>query len=168
MNELLQAARTLYQRYSNPRAYNRNLQKSQAGSLSVPVGSPWSPPAAEASDPTAEAPKPGKRGKKKADAPEPAFHGDMSLAQSIQFMYDSIVSREVSYAVAEGDVGRVYEGIKVRHTFKHVALRTDSVDVPAHALHVRRIEPFEICDISSRNDHMARIRGVPRQQAVLF
>lgn len=35
------------------------------------------------------------------------------LARSVWFMYEALVSKEVAQAVAEGDVGRVYEGIKV-------------------------------------------------------
>ncbi|KIJ64811.1 hypothetical protein HYDPIDRAFT_111412 [Hydnomerulius pinastri MD-312] len=46
------------------------------------------------------------------DAPPVPFKGDRVLAQSIAFMRDALVSREMAYAVAEGDVGRVYEMIK--------------------------------------------------------
>jgi hypothetical protein len=41
------------------------------------------------------------------------FRGDRTLARSVAFMYEALVSKEVAQAVAEGDVGRVYEGIKV-------------------------------------------------------
>lgn len=41
------------------------------------------------------------------------FRGDRTLARSVSFMYEALVSKEVAQAVAEGDVGRVYEGIKV-------------------------------------------------------
>ena len=50
---------------------------------------------------------------KTAKEEEPPFGGDASLGRSIMFMYDNIISREVAYAVAEGDAGRAYEGIKV-------------------------------------------------------
>lgn len=39
--------------------------------------------------------------------------GDHVLASSITFMRDALMSREMSYAVAEGDMGRVYEILKV-------------------------------------------------------
>ena len=39
--------------------------------------------------------------------------GDRVLASSITFMRDALMSREMSYAVAEGDMGRVYEILKV-------------------------------------------------------
>lgn len=42
------------------------------------------------------------------------FQGDCMLARSAAFMYEALVSKEVAQAVAEGDVGRVYKGIKVR------------------------------------------------------
>jgi hypothetical protein len=41
------------------------------------------------------------------------FLGDQSLAQSCRFLYDATVSREVIYATAEGDIGRVWEAAKV-------------------------------------------------------
>jgi len=41
------------------------------------------------------------------------FDGDQTLARSALFMYEALVSKEIAQAVAEGDVGRVYEAIKV-------------------------------------------------------
>jgi hypothetical protein len=40
---------------------------------------------------------------------------DQILASSIAFMRDALVSREFSYAIADGDVGRAYEVLKVCH-----------------------------------------------------
>ena len=59
--------------------------------------------------------KPKKRGKKrKNEDTDPAtFRGDRVLAGSIAFICDGMNSREFTYAVAEGDVGRVYESMKV-------------------------------------------------------
>ena len=39
--------------------------------------------------------------------------GDRTLAKSIAFMRDTLWQREMAYATAEGDVGRVYEIMKV-------------------------------------------------------
>ncbi|TEB21750.1 hypothetical protein FA13DRAFT_1642380 [Coprinellus micaceus] len=39
--------------------------------------------------------------------------GDRVLANSITFMRDALLEREVNYAIAEGDVGRVYQIMKV-------------------------------------------------------
>ncbi|TFY63099.1 hypothetical protein EVJ58_g3444 [Rhodofomes roseus] len=41
------------------------------------------------------------------------FRGDRVLAQSIAFMRDAVILREFVYATCEGDVGRVYEALKV-------------------------------------------------------
>jgi hypothetical protein len=43
------------------------------------------------------------------------INGDYTLMRSALFMYEALVSKEVAQAVAEGDIGRVYEGIKVSH-----------------------------------------------------
>ena len=43
----------------------------------------------------------------------PLFQGDRSLAKSMIFMHETMVSREAAYAVAEGDIGRAYECVKV-------------------------------------------------------
>ena len=43
------------------------------------------------------------------------FKGDRVLANTINFTVDTIVVREFLYAVSEGDVGRVYEAMKVSH-----------------------------------------------------
>ena len=41
--------------------------------------------------------------------------GDYTLMRSALFMYEAFVSKEVVQAVAEGDIGRAYEGFKVSH-----------------------------------------------------
>ncbi len=43
----------------------------------------------------------------------PMFQGDRTLAQSILFMSDAIVLRDLSQAVSEGDIGRVWNNLKV-------------------------------------------------------
>jgi hypothetical protein len=60
----------------------------------------------------ASAPK--KKGRKAPEEPEEPFLGDRVLARSIVFMRDTLISREAAYAIAEGDVGRAYEVIKVQ------------------------------------------------------
>jgi hypothetical protein len=39
------------------------------------------------------------------------FQADCTLGRSVSFMREAIVSKEVAEAVAEGDIGMVYEGI---------------------------------------------------------
>ncbi|KAI0737820.1 hypothetical protein C8Q80DRAFT_1348203 [Daedaleopsis nitida] len=43
---------------------------------------------------------------------EPLFLGDRTLAQSILFMSDALVLRDISQAVREGDIGRVWNDMK--------------------------------------------------------
>ena len=50
---------------------------------------------------------------KDSDNEKPPFKGDRVLANSIALIRDAMISREMSYAIAEGDVGRVYEVMKV-------------------------------------------------------
>ena len=52
-----------------------------------------------------------KEGTKKRKDKE--FNGDRTLMRSALLMYEALVSKEVAQAVAEGDIGRVYEGVKV-------------------------------------------------------
>ncbi|CAL1715106.1 unnamed protein product [Somion occarium] len=61
---------------------------SAAWHRTVPLGSPWTPPTA-------------------------FDKSDRCLMQSIVFMRDALVSREFTYALAEGDIGRVYEALKI-------------------------------------------------------
>ncbi|KAI1783742.1 hypothetical protein LXA43DRAFT_902933 [Ganoderma leucocontextum] len=53
------------------------------------------------------------KAKQKTEQPPPPFLGDRVLANAINFMNDAIICREFLYAVAEGDVGRVYEAMKM-------------------------------------------------------
>ncbi|RDB30543.1 hypothetical protein Hypma_007322 [Hypsizygus marmoreus] len=131
--ELEAIALTLYRTFSTTRAHYRALDNKGGTSewaKNVPLGSLWTPPPKDetslfgprpASQPkprtskgkgnTHTAPKNDTKGN---DAKEkPPFVGDRVLANSIAFMRDAIISREMSYAIAEGDVGRVYEVMKV-------------------------------------------------------
>jgi hypothetical protein len=49
---------------------------------------------------------------KKAPSETASCTGDRTLAKSIAFMRDTLWQREMAYATAEGDVGRVYEIMK--------------------------------------------------------
>ena len=50
---------------------------------------------------------------KDSDNEKPPFKGDHVLANSIALIQDAMISCEMSYAIAEGDVGCVYEVMKV-------------------------------------------------------
>ena len=99
--ELDAAARVLHRAYSNTRALYfamEDVNEPSTWSSTVPQGTAWSA-SAQSSD--------------ASNKNESEFQGDLLLARSIAFMRDALVSREAAYAVAEGDVGRLYEMIKV-------------------------------------------------------
>lgn len=73
--------------------------------INIPIGSLWNE-----DPPTPLVPL---KTKKKAVEVTENFKGDQVLARSIAFMRDTFLSREASIAMADGDVGRLYEVIKV-------------------------------------------------------
>jgi hypothetical protein len=88
-------------------------------SKAVPLGKEWIPlPLEETSVAPKKPRKNAKKSKKAADKDKPAeeFKGDRALANSIALMRDAMIAREAAFAVAEGDVGRVWEVLKVRNT----------------------------------------------------
>ncbi|KAF8223238.1 hypothetical protein L208DRAFT_1381520 [Tricholoma matsutake] len=50
---------------------------------------------------------------KSSDSPDPLFYGNHSFAEASTFKHDAMISREVAYAAAEGDVGQMWEGLKI-------------------------------------------------------
>jgi len=136
---LFDMALALWNNYSNPGAFTKFVIGHRPNDSIVPIGEPWR----KEEDIDAE-PAPnqvidggidgegggelgedeGKRETKKKDvtsAGDDEFVGDRTLARSASFMYEALVSKEVAQAVAEGDVGRVYEGIKVSFPLNHTA-----------------------------------------------
>lgn len=69
-------------------------------------------------------------------AEDERFDGDRVLMRSAHLMYEALVSREVAQAVAEGDIGRVYEGVKVSHQLDSVAAFLLGI---AYAVHIRGV-----------------------------
>jgi len=58
--------------------------------------------------------KPKQEKKKKIlDDPDPPFYGDRTFVEAVTFKHDAMIAREVASAAAEGDVGWVWEGLKV-------------------------------------------------------
>lgn len=128
--KLFQAALSLYDNYSTPRAGGIFMTECQPDSSITPIGEPWKEEedtepnsvAVEAEDTDAEEgdrdnEDEGKEGPGKRKDEVEEFDGDHTLARSALFMYEALVSKEVAQAVAEGDIGRVYEGMKVSHWF---------------------------------------------------
>jgi hypothetical protein len=123
--ELEELARKLHRSYSSTRAHYRALNDADPSSnwvQFVPIGSPWCPPVV---DETSLSSTQQKKGKEKQQVhPESEgstlsdeFKGDRTLANSIAFLRDGILSREMAFATAEGDPGRVYEVMKVSLLF---------------------------------------------------
>ncbi|KAJ3776373.1 hypothetical protein FB446DRAFT_636082, partial [Lentinula raphanica] len=139
--DLKSMARKLFNNYSSTRAHHNALHKAGASaetsswSSSVPVGTPWlgvvNDPSMEdiglsinkttarsaRQEPTYKT-KPQKRSTQKEKEAEEVQNklretGDRVLANSIAFMRDAVLSRECANAVASGDVGRVWEVMKV-------------------------------------------------------
>ena len=133
--ELFRAALSLYDNYSTPLAGTIFMLGCKPNSPIVSIGEPWREeedaepklaPAGvddvddeqvEKEDGSGE--EEGKEGPKEWKDAVPVekeeFNGDCMLTKSALLMYEALVSKEVAQAVAEGDVGRIYEGIKVSH-----------------------------------------------------
>ncbi|TEB26688.1 hypothetical protein FA13DRAFT_1691951 [Coprinellus micaceus] len=106
IEEVEATARDLHRAFSSTRAVYEALEHSRIASdwtAAVPEGSPW--PSSPAT------PTGGSKSETHADGQMDA-KGDRVLSNSITFMRDALLSRELSYAIAEGDVGRVYEVVK--------------------------------------------------------
>ncbi|KAJ7623804.1 hypothetical protein FB45DRAFT_728835, partial [Roridomyces roridus] len=111
MSALEVTARQLHQSFSSTRASHQAARDARTGSAwsnHVPVGAEWT----KGPD-TVPAPQElGSRKKKEAVFP-PDFSGDLVLASSIALIRDALLIRECGYAMAGGDVGRMYEVMKV-------------------------------------------------------
>ncbi|KAF8872739.1 hypothetical protein BD779DRAFT_1708992 [Infundibulicybe gibba] len=119
--DLEAAALKLHRKYSTTRAHYLALHELDHDSewvKSIPPGSPWVPPLRDESSicqpqPQTTGPKKaGTRGTRRDMANVEQFKGDHVLANSIALMRDALISREMAYAIAEGDVGRMYEMMK--------------------------------------------------------
>jgi len=129
--DLFQKALALYDNYSTPKAAAIFASGCQPNPSVVPIGEPWrdeedtepKPVPAEVDHADAKPVGDGSDQDEGKDGPEERegvvpvedeeFEGDHTLMRSSLLMYEALVSKEVAQAVAEGDVGRVYEGIKV-------------------------------------------------------
>lgn len=142
LDQLFRAALSLYDNYSTPRAGAMFKLGCELDSSIVSIGEPWREeedtepkPIPADTNGTDTKPKPipvntnntdTKRGEEDGAEEQmkekgtvstegEKFNGDHTLMRSALFMYKALVSKEVAQAVAEGDIGRVYEGIKVSH-----------------------------------------------------
>ena len=135
--ELFKVALSLYDNYSTPKAATMFMSGCQLNGSVVSIGEAWreeedaepKPVPAEADDMDTEPVGGEDEGKEclqnKKDVASVDFDGDHTLMRSALFMYEALVSKEVAQAVAEGDIGRVYEGIKVCYQLdSHLSLLT--------------------------------------------
>lgn len=120
----------MYNRYGTRRAYNMALRGvNPLGESAFPVGKAWVAPETESTS-TVLAPRDPKTSKRKkkveaAVSSARTFVGDQSLAQSIMLIHTLLISREMASAVAEGDIGRVYEGLKVCRQVQYLRFAAD-------------------------------------------
>ncbi|KAF6759280.1 hypothetical protein DFP72DRAFT_961391 [Ephemerocybe angulata] len=109
IEELEKIAQHLHRTYTSTRAIYEALDdttKKSRWTASVPCGSAWIPKAANPTSQSEKAtPTPDTNGRHP--------NGDRVLANSIALMRDTVLAREMSYAIAEGDAGRVYEVMKM-------------------------------------------------------
>jgi hypothetical protein len=105
LEELFGMAVSLWESYSSPGAFTSLVTGHHLENSLVPIGEPWE----KEEDTSPES----IQSQVVGESTENEFQGDHILARSASFMSEALVSKEVAQAVAEGDVGRVYEGIKV-------------------------------------------------------
>ncbi|KAJ6583252.1 hypothetical protein B0H10DRAFT_1890171, partial [Mycena sp. CBHHK59/15] len=116
--ELVTTAKTLHRTFSAARARDHalfDIGAASAWAKTIPTGTPWVPMKVEDSsldDPQKKKAKRKGKGKKNPKPVPRPCKGDFVLAQAMDFLRDGINSRKTAIAVAEGNVGRLYECIK--------------------------------------------------------
>lgn len=131
--DLLDKARKVYTMYGTLGAFERAMKgKYKSSETKIPEGGTWKPPTKDKSSEglgKGKTKAPSKNAKKKdspVQVPKPTkpFKGDQTLAQATRFIFDGTLSREAVYAVADGDIGRVWNCLKVRVLLSEEAKRT--------------------------------------------
>ncbi|KAJ7155664.1 hypothetical protein C8R46DRAFT_910243 [Mycena filopes] len=117
LEDLLEHATTLRARYASHAAYERSLDKSEhddtPSSWKTPDGSPWTAPCAPET-PIPDTDKSAADGEgPKTHTELPGFDGDRVLGNSILFLMEFGWWVEMNYAIPEGDVGRLFEILKI-------------------------------------------------------
>lgn len=126
--DLEHGARALFDTYCTTRAdhacSNDVTDGSSEWSTHVPLGTPWVPPIIDKTSIRSKPVLP-KKNAKKTKTPKAApktssekpdstiFKGDHVLRDCRAFFKDASISREAAYAAAGGDVGRLWEALKV-------------------------------------------------------
>lgn len=112
LEDLEVAARQLYRTYTSVRAQEKAMEGDEMVSSFVPRGTQQNNPVPPTNAfPTST--QKSKSGTQPTGKKATAFLGDQVLARSIAFMRETMLARETTLAIAEGDVGRVWEVIKI-------------------------------------------------------
>lgn len=171
--DLQKKSRVLFNRYGHPHAFESALLgKFPDVERTIPIGDTWVAPVLEDSSVQLKAKKKGKakKSKKKAedvttelesDDNSNPFQGDQSLAQSCRFLYNTTLSREVIYATADADVGRVWEAIKVTDYVITQKLFAD-VHQQAYVTHFRLVNALQVHQLLAGDVMRSGIRVKPR------
>jgi hypothetical protein len=110
-------ASTLVKRYASQDAYELALSKEKSVNAStgmkVPAGSHFTPPSTSIPEEPQPVTEEAATEKEKPVMEEPGFTGDRPLANADLFKLDFGLWIEAQWAVAEGDIGRVLEILKV-------------------------------------------------------
>ncbi|KAJ7717441.1 hypothetical protein B0H16DRAFT_1700968 [Mycena metata] len=116
LDVLTDIAKKLHRTYSSARAHDHAIHDTGSTTTwakTIPRGSPWVP--IEVEDSSLDAVKKKQtttKRKGKEEQPKTPCKGDFVLAQAIDFFRDALNSRKLATAVADGDVGRLYECLK--------------------------------------------------------
>ncbi|KAJ7110688.1 hypothetical protein C8R44DRAFT_934414 [Mycena epipterygia] len=116
LDDLLDQASILRERYASQAAYEQSLSREEYDQAStrtkIPSGSPWTPmgiPQPAKSKNTSKDEDEGPKIHKEA----PGFDGDRVMSNAILFIMEFGWWIELNYAIPEGDIGRVMEILKI-------------------------------------------------------
>jgi hypothetical protein len=149
-SKLWEEAQAVFLRYGHPHAFEHAMNgQFPSSEVEIAHGDEWKLIKEPSSVPldianSKKQKKPPKEGTEGEDEGNIPFRGDQSLAQSCRFLYDATVSREIIFATADGDIGRVWEVLKVSISEKHpleTNAHTPIVDDP----YIHRINSHKIC-----------------------
>ena len=166
----------LWNNYSNPGAFTSFMTGCHLDHSVVPINKPWRDEEDTDREPVPSQAVDSGEGKKGVESgkdeesketegrsttsiADKKFRGDHALARSASFMYETLVSKEVAQAVAEGDIGRVYEGIKV--SFHSTVTPVSNKYTADDAGHIRRILTYQVYWLPARHNQLLGVRCWP-------
>lgn len=108
---MLRQADVLQAQYASADAYEQALSETlmadSTDEFKIPTGTAWKPPTALSKLSSSKEAQPD------AHEEEDNFQGDRVLANSILFVREFMWWIELKYAIPEGDIGQIWEVIKV-------------------------------------------------------